>query len=171
MPSTRARTPSLAGCLLAILVENEKTRLFCCWLLRWQWLSASPRPRPGVDLPRPSSSRRRIAIFTSILWSIQPPLIAAWLLQFVYWGAKSWTICGTAPVRFVAHISYALYLYHPLASEIIYDLHVPHLGYSAAILALLMSIASYYWIEKPFMRMRDRVSLSSRRAAPEVLGA
>jgi peptidoglycan/LPS O-acetylase OafA/YrhL len=98
-------------------------------------------------------------------------VIAAWLLQLVYWGAKSWTICGTAPVRFLAHISYALYLYHPLASGIIYDLHVPHLGYSAVILALLMSIASYYWIEKPFMRMRDRVSVSSRSAAPEVLGA
>lgn len=160
----------LAGCLLAILVEDERTRLFCCWLLRWQWLSAIPLLALALIslVPPPETPNN---YFYLILWSIQPPLIAAWLLQFVYWGAKSWTICSTAPVRFLAHISYALYLYHPLASGITYDLHMPHLGYSAAILALLMSIASYYWIEKPFMRMRDRVTLSSRRAAPEVLGA
>jgi peptidoglycan/LPS O-acetylase OafA/YrhL len=77
------------------------------------------------------------------------------LLQAVYWGSKSWTICSTGLVRMTAHLSYALYLYHPLASQIIYMLHVRHLGYSAAVLTLLMATASYYLVERPFMRMRD----------------
>jgi peptidoglycan/LPS O-acetylase OafA/YrhL len=34
-------------------------------------------------------------------------------------------------------------------------LHVRHLGYSAAVLTLLMATASYYLVERPFMRMRD----------------
>jgi peptidoglycan/LPS O-acetylase OafA/YrhL len=160
----------LSGCLLAVLVANEKTRLSCCWLLRWQLLSAVPVLALALItlVPPPPTPNR---YFYLVLWTIQPPLIAASLLQFVYWGAKSWTICGTVPVRFVARISYALYLYHPLAGEIIYVLHVRHLGYSTAILTLLMSTASYYWIERPMMRIRDRVSVSPRSPAPEVLGA
>ena len=57
------------------------------------------------------------------------------------------------------------------AGEIIYDLHVPHLGYSAAILTLLMSTASYFCIERPFMRMRDRVSFSPQSAAPPIVAS
>jgi peptidoglycan/LPS O-acetylase OafA/YrhL len=87
---------------------------------------------------------------------MQPLIIAAMLLQAVYWGSKSWTICSSGPVRVTAHLSYALYVYHPLAGKIIYALHIRHRGYSAAILTLLMATASYYPIEMPFMRMRDR---------------
>jgi peptidoglycan/LPS O-acetylase OafA/YrhL len=31
-----------------------------------------------------------------------------------------------------------------------------HLGYPAVILTLIMAAASYYLVERPFMRMRDR---------------
>jgi peptidoglycan/LPS O-acetylase OafA/YrhL len=158
----------LTGCLLAIMVEDQRTRILCCRLLRWQWLSAIPLIALALISVAPLPPAH--PYFYLVLWTAEPPLIAAWLLQFVYWGAKSWTICGTGSVRFVAHISYALYLYHPLASAIIYDLHVPHLGYSGAALTMVMSTASYYWIEKPFMRMRDRVRAKPAIATPEALG-
>src|SRR3984885_14864774 len=32
----------LAGCLLAILLRDDRTRLLCCRLLRWQWLGLLP---------------------------------------------------------------------------------------------------------------------------------
>jgi peptidoglycan/LPS O-acetylase OafA/YrhL len=111
----------LVGCLLAILVENDSTRLLCCGLLRWQWLSILPPAALAfVVLAPQSNNAAALAIF-----SIQPVIIAAMLLQAIYWGWKSWTICGSAIVRATAHLSYALYLYHPLAGKIVYLLHIP----------------------------------------------
>jgi peptidoglycan/LPS O-acetylase OafA/YrhL len=141
----------LVGCLLAILVENDRTRLLCCGLLRWQWLSILPPLALALVVIAPLTNK---TVFL-LVFSIQPLIVAAMLLQAVYWGSKSWTICSTGIVRVTAHLSYALYLYHPLASQIIYVLHVRHLGYSAAVLTLLMATASYYLVERPFMRMRD----------------
>jgi peptidoglycan/LPS O-acetylase OafA/YrhL len=142
----------LVGCLLAILVGNEGTRLLCCGLLRQQWLSALP-PMALVVLALAPPSNKTVALVT---WSIQPVIIAAMLLQAAYWGSKSWTICSSGLVRVTAHLSYALYLYHFLARQIIFALHFRHLGYSSTILTLLMATASYYLVERPFMRMRDR---------------
>jgi peptidoglycan/LPS O-acetylase OafA/YrhL len=142
----------LVGCLLAILVGNDSTRLLCCGLLRWQWLSVlPPMALAFMALDPPSNKAAGL-----VSWSSQPLIIAAMLLQAAYWGSKSWTICSSGLVRVTALLSYALYLYHPLARKIIYELHFRHLGYSATILTLLMATASYYLIERPFMRMRDR---------------
>jgi peptidoglycan/LPS O-acetylase OafA/YrhL len=142
----------LVGCLCAILVEQEKTRGLFSRLLRWQWLAAIPAAALALIIIFPARNQAVMLL----LWSIQPLIIAVWLVQFTYWGAKSWTICSNVVVRFIAHISYALYLYHPLASQIVYQLHIPHLGWSAFALMMVMSTASYYFIEKPFMRMRDK---------------
>jgi peptidoglycan/LPS O-acetylase OafA/YrhL len=150
----------LVGCLLAILVQGDKTRLICCQVLRWQWLSAIPMVVLALIVVLPEGKPP----LHLVLWSLQPVIIAAWLLQFMYWGARSWVVCSSFLVRFTARISYALYLYHPLAGQIIYELHarypeyraVLRLGYSAAVLTLVMSIASYYCVERPFMRMRDK---------------
>jgi peptidoglycan/LPS O-acetylase OafA/YrhL len=142
----------LVGCLLAILVENECTRLPLCSALRWQWLSIVPPLILGLLTIKWANNRALYVISRSI----QPLIIAVMLLQFVYWGSKTWTVCRSATVRFIAQISYALYLYHPLAGEIIYVFRIPHLGYSTMFLTLLMSASSYYFVERPFMRMRDR---------------
>jgi peptidoglycan/LPS O-acetylase OafA/YrhL len=145
----------LVGCLLAILMEDKSTRLPCCSVLRWQWLSILP-PLVLTWMVIAPLSNKAAAL---LVWSIQPVIVAAMLLQAVYWGSKSWTICSSGLVRVTAHLSYALYLYHPLASQIIYVLHVRHLGYSAAVLTLLMATASYYLVERPFMHMRDHQKL------------
>jgi peptidoglycan/LPS O-acetylase OafA/YrhL len=59
-------------------------------------------------------------------------------------------------MRLTAQLSYALYLYHPLAGRIVKLLGMRHLGYPAVILTFIMAPASYYLVERPFMRMRDR---------------
>ncbi len=152
----------LAGCLLAIVVEDDLTRRICCQVLRWQSLSAIPALALALMVAFPPKNPPLYLFF----WSIQPLIIAVWLLQFVYWGSKSWIICGSPIVRFTARISYSLYLYHPLASQIIYQLRWPHLGYSAAVLTLLMSTLAYYGVERPFMRMRDKAARSQVSLAP-----
>jgi peptidoglycan/LPS O-acetylase OafA/YrhL len=101
----------------------------------------------------PAPGNKAVAL---LLWSIQPLIIAVMLLQMVYWGAKSWTFTGHATVRWIAQLSYALYLYHPLAGRTVKLLGMRHLGYPSIILTLIMAPASYYLVERPFMRMRDR---------------
>jgi peptidoglycan/LPS O-acetylase OafA/YrhL len=144
----------LAGCLLAILVGNSKTRLVCCRLLRRQWLSMLPPLALACILLFPPAN----PAFLLLLWSLQPLIVAAMLLQTAYWGARSWTFCRSRMVRVVALLSYSLYLYHPLGSKIIYFLHVPHNGLASALLVPVMAVASYRLVERPFMRMRDHYS-------------
>jgi peptidoglycan/LPS O-acetylase OafA/YrhL len=141
----------LAGCLLAVLLENSQTRLVCCRLLQWQSLSLLPPLALVCIVVFPSSNRA----FFLLLWSLQPLIIAAMLLQTAYWGARSWAFCRSRVVRVVALLSYSLYLYHPLGSKIVYFLHVPHNGLASALLVPAMAFASYRLVERPFMWMRD----------------
>jgi peptidoglycan/LPS O-acetylase OafA/YrhL len=149
----------LVGCLLAIMLENDRVRLLCCGLLRRQCFSLlAPLALVLVVVAPPSNKAAWL-----VVWSMQPLIIAVMLLQAVYWGAKSWTFMGHATVRLTAQLSYALYLYHPLAGRIVKQLGMRHLGYPALILTFIMAPASYYLVERPFMRMRDRPR--SREAA------
>jgi peptidoglycan/LPS O-acetylase OafA/YrhL len=134
------------------MVENGRVRLLCCGLLRRQWFSLlAPLALLLVVVAPPGNKAVWLAV-----WSMQPLIIAVMLLQAVYWGAKSWTFTGHWAVRLTAQWSYALYLYHPLAGRIVKLLGMRHLGYPAVILTLIMAAASYYLVERPFMRMRDR---------------
>ncbi len=144
----------LAGCLLAVMVGNSKTRLVCCRLLQRQWLGVLPPLALACIVLFPPANR---ALFL-FLWSLQPLIIAAMLLQTAYWGARSWAFCRSRIVRVVALLSYSLYLYHPLGSQIAYFLHLRHNGLVSALLVPVMAVASYSLVEKPFMRMRDHYS-------------
>ena len=142
----------LVGCLLALLVANDATRLVCCNLLRWQALAILPVLTLLAEAAYPPHNP---AVWL-LLWSLEPVMVAILLLQFVYWGAQSWAVCASRPVRLMAQLSYALYLYHPLAGKIVKVLGLHHLGIYAFALMLVMAAASYYLVERPFMRLRDR---------------
>ncbi len=142
----------LVGCLLALLVEDDATRLRSCAVLRWQWLALLPPLAFTLMIAMPAGSRGSYLV----LWSLQPLLAAVMLLQLVYWGAKSWTICASGIVKVTAQLSYALYLYHPLASQFAYTLPMRHLGFYAVGLTVPTAAASYYLVERPFLRLRDR---------------
>jgi hypothetical protein len=58
----------LVGCLLAILVGNDSTRLLCCGWLRRQWLSVLP-PMSLVFLALAPPSNKAAGLVT---WSMQP---------------------------------------------------------------------------------------------------
>jgi peptidoglycan/LPS O-acetylase OafA/YrhL len=142
----------LVGCLLAMMLENDRIRLLCCKLLRRQWVSAlAPLALMLLVVSPPSN-----AVAWVVQWSMQPLIIAVMLLQVVYWGAKSWTFTALASVRWTAQVSYARYLYHPLARRVITLTGMRHVGYPAVVLTLIVAPASYYLVERPFMRMRDR---------------
>jgi peptidoglycan/LPS O-acetylase OafA/YrhL len=142
----------LAGCMLAILLADSKTRLGCCHVLRWQWLALLPPVLLAIAVLFPPSNRA----FFLVIWTLRPLIIAVMLLQAAYWGARSWSFCRTRFVRVIALLSYSLYLFPPVASKLIFLLHIPHNGFASAVLFPFLVIASYRFVEQPFMRMRDR---------------
>jgi peptidoglycan/LPS O-acetylase OafA/YrhL len=142
----------LTGCVLALLLHDPKTRVACSRLLLWPWLSLLSPLALAWAVLAPSANPALHLLF----WSIEPPIIAVMLLQAVYWGQREWTFCRNKIVRAVALLSYSLYLYHPLGSRIIYLLHIPHNGLASAVLVPVLTVASYRFVERPFMSMRDR---------------
>jgi peptidoglycan/LPS O-acetylase OafA/YrhL len=154
----------LVGCLAAILASDISSRLPCCSVLRWQWLGVLPPLLLAGIVLLPTANHA----WYLLCWSLQPVIIAVMLLQTAYWGARSWGFCRARVVRVIALLSYSIYLYHPLGSKIIYMLHIPHNGYSSALLVPILVVASYFLVERPFMLMRDHYS-SHRNKARELV--
>lgn len=94
-------------------------------------------------------------------FTIAPVLVAMLLLQWMYWGLSDWTFLEHPFIKFIARISYSLYLYHGLVRMLLPEMLrvVPlHHGGTAldACFFIPVAAASYYGIERPLMRMRDR---------------
>jgi peptidoglycan/LPS O-acetylase OafA/YrhL len=100
-------------------------------------------------------------------------LIALLLIQAVCFGNAQWRILAHPALRFIAKISYAVYLYHALVIQEARRITIT--GHSGRFLglryldpanhprqillvipAIAIPIISYYGIERPFMRLRDR---------------
>jgi peptidoglycan/LPS O-acetylase OafA/YrhL len=141
----------LVGCLLSIIVETDTTRIMAGALLARKWFTLLPVA--ALLFTATFTPANRLALVA--IWSIEPLLVAAMLLQLIYWGWKSWTFCSSSLVRVLARLSYALYLYHPLAGMIAASLRMPHIGVSTVALTVVLSVASYVFVERPFLRMRD----------------
>jgi peptidoglycan/LPS O-acetylase OafA/YrhL len=141
----------LMGCLLALLVTDEQMRERLSFSLASPWLMLPVVSLLIGTLFLPSKTAEP----HPLCYVVQPVIIAVLLLQLIFWG-DSWRVCRMGVVRFVAQISYALYLYHILAGWIAYGFHFPHIVISQAFLTLGLSVATYYGVERPFMQMRDR---------------
>jgi len=99
---------------------------------------------------------------------VKVALLGLLLLQLLQLGGRgAWGLLDHAVMRWLGRISYSLYLYHYL-TWIVAQRLVPD-PVAAAVLgaALAVSVAalSYYCVERPFLRLRDR-----RIAAPTSSG-
>lgn len=112
-------------------------------------------------------------------FSLQPAFVAVFLIQAVCFGNSQWRLLAHPGLRFIAKISYALYLYHFLVITE-FD-RISFASYSGEFLgfrvldpanhlrmlfrlapAVIVPVISYYAVELPFMRMRDRKKRSSK---------
>ncbi len=144
----------LVGCGLALSVFSGKAPRPLSALLAARWLALLPLAALVFTsyLDATTSSQ-----WMPFALSLEPLLAAAVLLQWMFWGSVGWPWLEHRFVKLLARLSYAIYLYHPLTTALVDTLHLRHgnalLG---ALLFLPVALASYYGIERPFLRMRDR---------------
>jgi peptidoglycan/LPS O-acetylase OafA/YrhL len=166
----------MIGSLLAILtVDAAASPLIddaLAWAVKSPWLAVLPFA--GILLTVVfDPSIKTIPWLSMTAFSLQPVFVAVLLIQAVCFGNFEWRWLGHNSLRFIARISYALYLYHfVVISE---GERISFAGYSGEFLgfrvldpahhvrlllrlipALILPIISYYAVELPFMRLRDR---------------
>jgi peptidoglycan/LPS O-acetylase OafA/YrhL len=95
------------------------------------------------------------------LFDISIAGIVLHVIQFPY-RALNW-----APVVWLGKISYSLYLWQ----ELFCSNRTLHYGYVLALPALACASLSYYFVEKPMLRLRERItrSMETRRRPPAPL--
>jgi len=143
------------GCLLALAAGEAWLSRAAAALSRWSWLPFATLtllllPRLGVPL--------RLQYGPG--FTLDALLFAVLIVQMVMLQERGgWRVFTSAPVRFIGTLSYPLYLYHVLAVSA-----TAHLTGIAPALRVLVALAlsaaaacaSYYVVEKPFLRLKER---------------
>ena len=111
-------------------------------------------------------------------------LFIAWIVATVFHPQSvSTRVLEWKPIRFIGAISYSLYLWHVLVFQAWHVLWATTLDRWAAhpsayvlfeaskfAVAILVASASYYWLEKPLIRMGHRLAPSATIGRPELIG-
>jgi peptidoglycan/LPS O-acetylase OafA/YrhL len=166
----------MIGSLLAVLTVNAATdpgtANFLALPVKSPWLGIVPLAGLMLTIVFESPIRARPWL-SMTSFSLQPVFIAVFLIQAVCFGNSQWRLLAHPSLRFIAKISYALYLYHFLVIN--EGERISFAGYSGHFLgfrvfdpahhlrlalrlvpALILPVVSYYAVELPFMRIRDR---------------
>jgi len=141
---TRADALAL-GCLMAIANrENVIPR----WLLDWKWLGP-------VALVMIVISAALVLNGPRYSWALVAVAFAVLILQAIAHAQSVWyRWLNLKPFYALGIISYSLYLYHPFAIRLpgVLRSYVPEM-----IFAIALATASYFIVEKPFLRLKGRM--------------
>jgi peptidoglycan/LPS O-acetylase OafA/YrhL len=147
------RADALAiGCLLA--VANREFRI-PRWLIDQKWIGLAA----VLIVCACSITQLNGARFS---WAIVAVCFALILIHAVAHSQTVWyKWLNSPPLYALGVISYSLYLYHPFANRLPTRLrHIPiEIAFSIALAA-----GSYFIVEKPFLKLKDRYSKASRPA-------
>ncbi len=177
----------MIGSLLAILTVDAETSPIIANALalpvRSPWLGILPLGALFLTVVFDSWIETIPWLFM-ISFSLQPVIVAIFLIQAVCFGNSQWRLLGHRYLRFIARISYALYLYHYVV--LIEGEKISFAGHSGQFLgfhfidaahhlrlllrlipAVTLAIVSYYAVELPFMRLRDRKTRRVNEAVEE----
>jgi peptidoglycan/LPS O-acetylase OafA/YrhL len=149
----------LVGCLLGIVLFKTRTHPGWGFLSRAIWL---PFLTGALLLGSVVLEQHNGAGYRDSLGFIFNPLLTAALIPQLIALRGHWFVAWLhlRPVRYLGGISYSLYLYqqlvlHPVRHALShYSIGVQLAGAIAAL--ILISSASYQFIEKPFLRWKDR---------------
>lgn len=82
------------------------------------------------------------------------------LLILIYAVSKPPRILDNPIAKYLGSISYSLYLYHMLVIYLLRNVHFPHWRdqiVTTVALSIVAASASYYGVEKPFLRLKDKL--------------
>lgn len=148
------RADALAiGCLIAVA---SRERCLPRWLIGTKWLAA-------VAIAAVCLSSALVINGPRYAWSLVALAFAVVLIQSVaHAQSRCYRFLNSPLLHALGVISYSLYLYHPFANRLPGSLHRLPIGIA---FALLLATASYWIVEKPFLRLKDRLSKAPRPAS------
>ena len=157
----------LVGCLLAIVLHGRLLNRFwttVCSTRVWAVLSISLLAL-SIGLGINWTMYRNVIGF-----AIEPLLVAIAFAQLLSWRTSmpcSWL--DLAPVAYLGRISYSLYLYQELTLYTARRLTVEYpvivqFGFGVAA-TVVMASGSYFLVEKPFLKLKDRIGKPRALAA------
>ena len=161
----------IAGCLLAVLLKRRALSSL------WSAVSAnalSPLATIGFLAVSVYAGEHFIDRYRDVFgFAIEPLLVAILVVQVIafsstrLWGWTEWRVC-----RFLGRISYSLYLYQQLTLHATrhaleaYPLVVQLAG--AIVVTIIAATASYYFIERPFLKLKSPLAVPRKELAFEV---
>ncbi|RQS60086.1 acyltransferase [Burkholderia sp. Bp8986] len=151
--------PILIGCYAAL--ERERLE---AWIGSWRGETRIVTALVFIVLFGMPLAEHRLGGFWNATYGVtlEAALIAIVIVvlnfRSEFWCAR-WL--RAAPIVFVGSISFSLYLWQqPFANP---DLAVPHAFPLGIVWALLAAMASYFLVEKPFLRLKDRYTAREAR--------
>ena len=146
----------MIGSALAIILRRDAIPRFVTGVLASKWLVLIPIAVLAwgtyYDLHVYDRQSLRLAAFT-----IEPVFTAMILVQWLYWGSLGWKFLEYPAIKFIARLSYGIYLYQDFGFAITGHIPIPHMQRALTVpIVFGFAAISYYCIERPFMQMRDR---------------
>jgi peptidoglycan/LPS O-acetylase OafA/YrhL len=147
----------MVGCLLAVLLHRGSLDTFCQRITARRWY---PALTLGVLFAAQLLHKSMTFTFT-VGYALEPLLAAALLIQLVWFSSEGfWSGFELPVVTYLGRISYPLYLWQQLTlftSKRLLGSQGQLLQFAFAVaVTVLFASASYYIVEKPFLRLKSR---------------
>jgi peptidoglycan/LPS O-acetylase OafA/YrhL len=161
----------LIGCLVAVVIKRGLHKGFWETVTRASWM-----PFATAMLFAASSlyGHQHMLYRHTIGYAIEPVLAAIGIIQIVALSATpAWRWMEWQPVVWTGRISYSLYLYQQLGVSrfVLPARSMPIRLVACVAVTFFLASASYYIVERPFLRLKDRRGVLAPSAAPGRLAA
>jgi peptidoglycan/LPS O-acetylase OafA/YrhL len=161
----------LAGCVLAIVLKTQP------WEPLWERLCAKPYFAGfTIGLLALSASLDLISLtYRNVVgFAVEPLLIAVLLVQLLIYDATPLRrFLSHSVMRYFGRISYSLYLYHGL-TLFAFKKFLTHYGVLVQLFVgigttVALASASYFFVERPFLRLKEKIQGQPSARLPFVL--
>lgn len=156
----------MVGCLLAVLLKREALTSF--WRVACSRVYA-PLVTLGLFIASIYFDSSSVTRYRDVIgFAIEPVLIAVMVIQLIsLHSASLWRWIDWPALRYLGRISYSLYLYQQITlgfvKKALSSQSIAIQFIAAVIVTILVATASYYLIERPFLKLKN---LRSKFTAP-----